>query len=226
METNTEFSNIASLIGEPARATMLWSLSDGRAYTATELAIVSGISAQSASNHLNKLVEADLLKVEKQGKHRYYRVAKPEVAQAIESLANLITEKKTISKKNNYKNGEIQYCRTCYDHLAGKIAVDLTRSLLKQKILILKEEEFLLSAKGEKWFGKLGIDVNSLERTKRHFAKPCLDWTERKYHLAGSLGAALLKQLQKLKWVSTKANSRIVLLTKKGENELRKLNLG
>jgi DNA-binding transcriptional ArsR family regulator len=225
MEINTEFSVIANLIGEPARATMLWNLSDGRAYTAGELAIVSDISPQSASNHLNKLVEADFLKVEKQGKHRYYRVAKPEVAHVIESLANLVPGKNIIRKESKYKNGDIQFCRTCYDHLAGKIAVELTQSILKQKILILKGEEFLLSAKGVKWFEAIGIDVNNVEKTKRHFAKPCLDWTERKYHLAGSLGAALLIQMQKLGWVRRKAGSRITILTTEGENKLNEIGI-
>jgi DNA-binding transcriptional ArsR family regulator len=221
METNKEFSNIATLIGEPARATMLWNLSDGRAYTAGELAVVSNISPHSASNHLNKLVDADFLKVEKQGKHRYYRVVRTEVAHAIESFAGLIEGNKAITKVRYYKNGDIQFCRTCYDHLAGKIAVDLTQSLVKQKILKLVNQEFQISIKGEKWFESIGINVNNLERTKRHFAKPCLDWTERKYHLAGSLGAALLLQLQKLKWVAPKAKSRIVLLTNEGQNNLR-----
>jgi DNA-binding transcriptional ArsR family regulator len=223
METTNQFSIIANLIGEPARATMLWNLSDGRAYTAGELALVSNTSPQSASNHLNKLVEADFLKVEKQGKHRYYRVARTEVADAIEAIANLIPHKKKIRKENSYINGDIQFCRTCYDHLAGKIAVDLTESLLKQKVLRLKGDEFLVTAKGEKWFESIGIDVNGLEKNKRHLAKPCLDWTERKYHLAGSLGAALLIQLKKLNWISTKAGSRIVTLTAKGENKLHKL---
>ncbi len=225
METNNDFSEVAGLIGEPARATMLWSLLDGRAYTASELAVVSNISAQSASNHLNKLVEADFLKVEKQGKHRYYRVSRQEVASTVEAIASLLPDKKLTRKKQEYKNGDIQFCRTCYDHLSGKIAVDLTQALVKQKMLILKDEEFLVSTKGETWFKNIGLDITKIEKGKRHFAKPCLDWTERKYHLAGALGAALLKHIKKNNWVKLKANSRTVILTAKGISELRELGI-
>jgi len=112
---------------------MLWNLTDGRAYTAGELALSANISPQSASNHLTKLIEADLLKVEKQGRHRYYRFARPEVAYAVEAIANLMPVKKELNTKASFENGDIQFCRTCYDHLAGKVAVDITNALVKQK---------------------------------------------------------------------------------------------
>ena len=152
METGNLFSEIATIIGEPARATMLWNLLDGRAYTAGELAIVSNTSPQSASNHLTKLVDTGFLKVEKQGKHRYYRLAGTEVAYAIEAIANLIPGKKITREQPFFKNGDIQFCRTCYDHLAGKIAVDITRSLLRQKFLNIKGDRYQVSKKGGVWF--------------------------------------------------------------------------
>ena len=220
-----QFSTIANLLAEPARATMLWNLSDGRAYTAGELALVSDISPQSASNHLNKLVEANFLKVEKQGKHRYYRFSRSEVAYAVEAIANLIPDNRTIREEKNIINGDIQYCRTCYDHLAGKIAVDLTQSLLKQKILNLRDGEFIISPKGRKWFELFGLDLNELKKSRRHFARPCLDWTERKYHISGALGAGLLIQMKKLNWIRPKTNSRIVILTAQGESELTRLRV-
>jgi DNA-binding transcriptional ArsR family regulator len=225
MEMNNQFSTIANLLAEPARATMLWNLSDGRAYTAGELALVSDISPQAASNHLNKLVQANFLKVEKQGKHRYYRFSRSEVAYAIEAIANLIPNKRTIREEKIIVNGDIQFCRTCYDHLAGKIAVDLTQSLLKQKLLGLQGGEFIISPKGRKWFESLGVDLNDLKKSKRHFASPCLDWTERKYHLSGALGAGLLVHMKKLNWIRPKANSRIVILTAQGESELTRLRV-
>jgi len=224
-ETDNQFATIATLIGEPARAIMLWNLLDGRAYTAGELALVSNISPQSASNHLNKLIEADFLKVEKQGKHRYYRFAKDEVAYAIEAIANLIPEKKSLEKRRVYINGDIQFCRTCYDHLAGKVAVDITQSLLQSKLLVLDENEFTVTTEGENWFTQMDIDINEVKKSKRHFAKPCLDWTERKYHLGGALGAAFLSQMQQHHWIRPKAHSRIVILTGKGESELSKLGM-
>ena len=224
-ETDNQFATIATLIGEPARAIMLWNLLDGRAYTAGELALVSNISPQSASNHLNKLIEADFLKVEKQGKHRYYRFAKDEVAYAVEAIANLIPEKKSLEKRKVCINGDIQFCRTCYDHLAGKVAVNITQSLLQSKLLVLDQNEFIVTTEGENWFTQMDIDINEVKKSKRYFAKPCLDWTERKYHLGGALGAALLSQMQKHNWIRPKAHSRIVILTGKGESELSKLGI-
>jgi DNA-binding transcriptional ArsR family regulator len=225
MEIENQFSAIAALLAEPARATMLWNLSDGRAYTAGELAVVSGISPQSASNHLNKLVEADFLKMEKQGKHRYYRFARAEVAYAVEAIANLMPGKTAIREQMVLGNGDMQYCRTCYDHLAGKIAVDLTQSLIKQKILQLEGNRFIIGSKGKKWFETLGIDLDEIRKCKRNFARPCLDWTERKYHISGSLGAALFSQMKNLHWIRSKMNSRIVILTAKGEGAMQRLRL-
>ncbi len=225
MESDNQFPATAYLIGEHARAAMLWNLLDGRAYTAGELALSANISPQSASNHLNKLIKADFLKVEKQGKHRYYRFAREEVAFAIESIANLMPYKKASGFQKSFVNGDIQYARTCYDHLAGKIAVDLTQALIKQKILKPDGDNFLVSSKGEAWFEMIGLNVRQLKNTKRHFAKPCLDWTERKHHLAGALGAALLNQMLSLNWIRKKTNSRVVILTAKGETELNKLRI-
>jgi DNA-binding transcriptional ArsR family regulator len=225
MESDNQFSAVAYLIGEHARAAMLWNLLDGRAYTAGELALSANISPQSASNHLSKLIKANFLKVEKQGKHRYYRFARDEVAFAIESIANLMPYKKTNDLQNSISNGDIQYARTCYDHLAGKIAVNLTQTLIKQKILALNGNNFLVSSKGEAWFEMIGLNLDELKNAKRHFAKPCLDWTERRHHLAGALGAALLNQMLCFNWIRRKANSRVVILTAKGETELNKLGI-
>jgi DNA-binding transcriptional ArsR family regulator len=224
METDDEFATIAGIIAEPARANMLWNMLDGRAYTAGELALVANVSPQSASNHLTKLLDAGFIKVDKQGKHRYYSFARPEVAYAIEAIGNLITHKKEASDKH-FVNGDIQYCRTCYDHLAGKIAVDLTQSLVNKKILVPGDDEFTISTDGEHWFREMGLDLNDIRKAKRNFAKPCLDWTERKYHLSGALGAAMLKQMHHLHWIRPKANSRIVILTGNGETELSRLGI-
>ncbi|MES2375332.1 MAG: helix-turn-helix transcriptional regulator [Bacteroidota bacterium] len=224
MEPDDQFATVAGIIAEQARANMLWNMLDGRAYTAGELALVANVSPQSASNHLNKLLEAGFIKADKQGKHRYYSFARPEVAYAIEAIGNLIPHKKEAHNKR-FVNGDIQYCRTCYDHLAGKIAVDLTQSLINKQILVLGDNEFTVSADGEHWFGQMGLDVSTIRKAKRNFAKPCLDWTERKHHLSGALGAAMLKQMYDLHWIRPKANSRIVILTGNGETELSKLGI-
>ena len=177
MEFDHQFSAIASLIGEPTRATMLWSMLDGRAYTAGELAMMANISPQSASNHLNKLLEADLLKMEKQGKHRYYRFAKTEVAAAIEAISQLIPGKWQVPADKAFKNGDIQYARTCYDHLAGRVAVNLTQGLVQQKIIQPGEDEYQVTTKGKAWFENIGVDIEAVKQQKRFFARPCLDWT-------------------------------------------------
>jgi DNA-binding transcriptional ArsR family regulator len=225
METDDNFAVVTGIIAEPARANVLWNMLDGRAYTAGELALVANVSPQSASNHLNKLLDAGFIKAEKQGKHRYYSFARPEVAYAIEAIGNLMPQKKELKADKRFTNGDIQYCRTCYDHLAGKIAVEVTNSLINKNILLPGNDEFIVSQFGEEWFKQMGLNMVDIRKTKRSFAKPCLDWTERKLHLSGALGAAMLKQMYHLHWIRPKANSRIVILTGTGEAELSQLGI-
>lgn len=208
------FKHIASLIGDPTRATVLWTLLDGRAYTATELAMAAEASPQNISMHLHKLLQADLLRVESQGRHRYYRFASKEVAYAVEALANLIPEKKQTA------DTPIKYCRTCYDHLAGKIGVSIADSLLRQKLIT---DEFGLTKKGEKWMQQvMGIDVALLKAQRRTFSRPCLDWSERRYHLAGAVGAALLDKMLADDWVRRTKHSRAIVITATGRELLGK----
>src|SRR6266487_904176 len=141
-----QFEQVVSLIGDPVRAKMLWSLLDGKAYTATELAMSADISPQNASMHLNKLLQADLLRVENQGRHRYFKFSRQDVAYAIEALANLIPYQKRQTNAATTATPAIKYCRTCYDHLAGKMGVSITDSLLKQKILVETDYIFEVSA--------------------------------------------------------------------------------
>jgi DNA-binding transcriptional ArsR family regulator len=220
MEIEDRFGYIATLLGDKARAIMLWSLLDGKAYTATELSICANISKQSASNHLAKLLDAQLLAVEKQGRHRYYRLANPRVAQVIESMASLIPDAqiKSINTKPKAKN--IAYARTCYDHLAGELGVKITNALIKKDILKPIDNDYTVTAYGLKWFSKLDINIDELKLKKRSFAHKCLDWTERKHHLAGSLGAALLEYMICNDWIRKKKNSREVLVTSLGVKEL------
>jgi DNA-binding transcriptional ArsR family regulator len=226
MDVEERFRSVAALIGEPARATMLWSLLDGKALTATELAIRADVSAQSASMHLNKLVQADLLAVESQGRHRYYRFRRPETAYVIEALANLITphDSKTLPRAHvmNTPTG-IRYCRTCYDHLAGKVAVEITNRLVHKKVIQLEDDHYNVTRKGLQWFDTLGIDTESLQHERRQFARRCLDWSERKPHLAGSLGAALLNTWIDSGWITRQKNTRATTLTAKGQQGFYKL---
>lgn len=204
------------------RSTILWTLLDGKALTATELAMAGNTSAQNISMHLAKLVQADLLSVEKQGRHKYYRFSRKEVAYAIEAMANLIPQ---AAVKNNVVKEPglpIKYCRSCYDHLAGKMGVSITDSLLQQKIIISHNHTFDISQKGQKWFFGLGINIDELKQQRRLFLKPCLDWSERRHHIAGSLAAALFNKMLSDDWVRRIKHSRAILITGNGEKNLYK----
>ena len=211
-----QFSQIASLIGDPVRAKILCALLDGRAYTATELAIYADTTPQNISMHLNKLVNADLLSVESQGRHRYYNYSRADVPYAIEAIANLVPDNSLAANKVA-EDKPVRHCRSCYDHLAGKVGVLLTDGLVKQQFIYKQDNSFDVSAKGETWFNALGIDTNLLKKQKRSFARPCLDWSERKHHLAGSLGAALLNRIIADGWVRKEKGSRTMIVTRKGE---------
>jgi DNA-binding transcriptional ArsR family regulator len=214
-----KFKEIASLIGDPTRATIMWALLDGRAFTATELAIVADTSPQNISMHLTKLVQADLLTVESQGRHKYYKFSRKEIAYAIEALANLIPPTTTKQDVNKENHSAIRHCRTCYDHLAGKVGVALTDSFLQQKLIIERGNVFELSSNGQDWFFELGIDIDELKQQRRSFLRPCLDWSERRHHIAGSLAAALLDKMLLSDWIRRTQNSRAIIITAKGKKE-------
>lgn len=219
-----QVSSIASLIGEPARATMLWKLLQGKAFTATELAVSADISAQSASMHLSKLVNANLLSVESQGRHKYYRLANAEVAYVLESISNLVPNDKLVNEEAvQLGRQDIKYCRTCYDHLAGRVGVALTDRLEQRKILVSAGQNFEVSKVGVKWFTEFDISVDDLKKQRRAFARKCLDWSERRYHLSGSLGASLLQKMTEMKWLRRLKDTRRVSITVVGQEKLYKL---
>jgi DNA-binding transcriptional ArsR family regulator/predicted transcriptional regulator len=210
--------DIAQLIGDPVRANILWTLLDGRAYTASELAAATDTSAPNCSMHLAKLIKADLLSVEAQGRHRYYTYSRPEVAYAVEALGALASKGSRDAAEKD--DPPIRVCRTCYDHLAGRVGVQLAESLVKENILKLENKTFHLTQKGIRWFADHDIDTTELQRQRRNFSRSCLDWTERRPHLAGSLGAAVLTMMISEQWVRKMANSRAVQVTPKGRKAL------
>ena len=216
------FKYIASLIGDPTRATILWTLLDGKAFTATELSIAADTSPQNISMHLNKLVNADLLCVARQGRHKYYQFSRKDIAYAVEALANLIPPDSPKNNNSNENNSPIKYCRTCYDHLAGKVGVMITDSLLLQKIIVDGNNDFEVSARGQKWFSGLGIHIDDLRQQRRCFARPCLDWSERRPHIAGSLAASLLDKMFLNDWIRKTKNSRAIIITANGQKEINK----
>lgn len=226
MEVEEKFVRISHLICEPTRARMLWNLLDGRSYTATELAAAADISATSASNHLSKLLAAELLKVETQGRHRYYSFARTEVAYAVESLANLANgnAEKTLVMNNNASR--IKYCRTCYDHLAGFIGVKLTEAMELENYLRKTETAYSVTENGWRWFAGFEIFQNDFIKSRRPLTRQCLDWSERQPHLAGRLGAAFLEKALERHWFEKVQFSRELTVTSKGQTELLdKLNI-
>lgn len=216
-----KFVSTASLLCEPSRAKIVWNLLDGRAYTAGELALASNLSPTSVSNHLSKLLIGEIVKVDVQGRHRYYSFANEEVAYVVESIANLTKQKKTSKPEEHLNKNDVKFCRTCYDHLAGKVGVLIVDKLISRKIIELQDRTFVVTKNGNTFFSEFGLDLIELQKQKRYFSKACLDWSERKYHLAGALGAAILDRMLQLDWIRRTKNSRAIIITSIGQSGLR-----
>lgn len=208
-----DISAPAALMGDPTRAAFLTALADGTTLPASELAQRAGVGASTASIQLAKLVDGGLLEVERTGRHRYYRLADPTVAAAIESLAVLAPHRAASSLKQARVGSELQAARTCYDHLAGALGVALLEGLQRQRLLTPKLE---VTPRGTDRFAKLGIEIQELARGRRPLTRACLDWTERRHHLAGALGAALATSFLERGWIERRAGSRAVRLTESG----------
>jgi len=216
MGINPNMAEIGSLLGETSRATMLASMMDGRFHTASELAYMAAIKPQTASFHLSKLVEGQLVRVEKQGRHRYFQLAGEEIAQLLESFLAISPPPEVRSLKQSSQMKLLQDARTCYDHLAGKLGVQLAESLLNAGFLKLVEKQFLITEEGAQFFTDFGLDLDDLKRKRRSFSHACLDWSERRYHLAGALGEGMLTHFLSLGWVTRVPSIRAIKVTEKG----------
>jgi DNA-binding transcriptional ArsR family regulator len=219
MSVEEKFVSISALVCEPTRAKMLWNLLDGRAYTARELSIVADASPTSASNHLSRLLEAEIVKVESQGRHRYYSLLNSEVAYAIEGLANLANKPSPTADKKPEKNG-VKYCRTCYDHLAGFVSVKIVEAMEDKGYLSKSTKVYEVSEEGWRWFNSLNISKQNFDNPRRPLTRQCLDWSERRPHLAGQLGAEFLKRMLERNWFKTMEFSRELIITSKGRQEI------
>lgn len=218
MNTKFPLSSTAALIADPARAAMLTALMNGKAISAGELAIAAGTSAQSASMHLAQLLQGGFLRAERHGRHRYYCLAGNQIAYAIESLGSISTPQ---PYRPSGATQALCYARTCYDHLAGTLAVRLRATFEREHLIVAQgKRDFELTANGESFLREWHIDVGELRRARRSFARRCLDWTERKDHLAGSVGAAVCGRLLKLNWIKRDHGSRAVHVSRTGEREL------
>jgi DNA-binding transcriptional ArsR family regulator len=228
MASNAEFAEIAALAGDPGRAGMLHALMDGRALTASELARVAGITPQTASVHLARMAEAGLLSVVKQGRHRYHRLASATVARMMESIMEVASG--AAAKRQPVSVGPrdtaLRAARTCYDHLAGRLSVALADALVTGGQVELSDDAGLVTEAGIELFGRVGIDTDALierggKRSKRVLCRPCLDWSERRPHIAGAVGAALCAHSLTKNWIRRVDGTRAVTVTPKGERAFR-----
>ena len=209
-------AEVASLIGDPARAGMLLALKNDGVISATELAHVAGVAPNTASDHLAKLTRARLIAVERQGRHRYYRLASAQVAEALEALETLAVKAAPRTPAPHVRDGAVRFARSCYDHLAGHLGVKLTWTLVNQGALATSEDGFALTKSGEALFTDLGIDFAALRARRRPLLRSCLDWSERRPHLGGALGASLLTRLSALGWLQRESGTRALAVTSLG----------
>ncbi|HEY2661398.1 MAG TPA: helix-turn-helix transcriptional regulator [Caulobacteraceae bacterium] len=222
MASTGQFAEIAALAGDPARAAMLHALMDGRALTATELAHVAGVTPQTASGHLARMTTAGLLGVEKQGRHRYHRLASPTVARMMESIMQVAADLEPPKRLSVGPNDTaLRAARTCYDHLAGQLGVALCDAMIDQGFVELDNDAGLVTDPGLRFLADIGLDADALaarrgKRSGRLLCRPCLDWSERRPHLAGGLGAALCAHCLDQGWVRRLHGARAVAVTPKG----------
>jgi DNA-binding transcriptional ArsR family regulator len=217
---NQELSLTANLLGDPGRAAILLSLMDGLALPAGELASIANVAPQTASGHLARLMDGGLLIMERQGRHRYYRLSSSEVADAIEALLVLATRQGSGEKAaRKVTAGTLAHARTCYAHLAGWLGVQIAQELERRGLLQPSGPKiYTVTASGRAWFQSLGIDTYDV--APRRLALRCLDWTERRHHLAGTLGCAMYRRFQELRWLVPMSGSRAVRVTLEGKSRL------
>ena len=216
-------ARIGALVGVPARAHILSALFDGRALTATELACVAGVSPQTTSSHLAKLLDARLVVAENHGRHRFYRLAGPEIAAALEPLASIVAHEPVAVRGRSRVPETLREARTCYDHLAGRLGVALTDSLRRQKHIEPVGRDFRVTGRGARFLHSLSIDLECARAERRVFARQCLDWSERRPHIAGALGAALTRSFLERGWITRRESGRRVSVSDEGRTAFARL---
>jgi DNA-binding transcriptional ArsR family regulator len=226
MKAGPDIAMIAALVGDPARSNMLTALMTGRALTASELAHQAGVTPQTASSHLSKLEAGGLVEQEKQGRHRYFRLSDPDVASVLEGLEGLAARAGHMRMRTGPKDPALRHARVCYDHLAGDLGVHMLDSMKQQRLLRQRKQDIELTAEGERFLtDTLQISADALAHPRRPLCRACLDWSERRHHLAGTLGAALLTRFTELRWAmrDPAPGSRVVNFTRNGEKRFSAL---
>jgi len=221
MTADVRIAEVAALVGDPARANILAALMGGHALTAGELVDAAGVSPQTTSGHLGKLAEGRLIACVKQGRHRYYRIATPRVAEMLEGIMAVVADAAPRHRPPSKLDDAMRTARTCYDHFAGKLGVGLTDVLCAQGHLTLCEDGGEVTGSGVAFLQELGIDLVAARQRRRVFCRPCQDWTERRLHLGGSIGAALAQRCFDLKWLERMRGSRALVVTPRGHRGLK-----
>jgi DNA-binding transcriptional ArsR family regulator len=222
---DADIAAVAALLAEPARATMLDALMDGGAQRAGELARRAGVAPSTASGHLARLLAGRLVVCEAEGRERRYRLASAAVAEALEALARVAPPVEVRSLRGADRSEAIRSARTCYDHLAGRLGVGLTEALVERGSLLAGDAAYELTPAGEETLAELGVDVLAARAHRRSFARACLDWSERRPHLAGALGAALAEALLARGWLERRPSDRGLLVTRPGRDGLLRLGV-
>jgi DNA-binding transcriptional ArsR family regulator len=214
-----DFAAVAALLGDRSRAAMLQSLADGRALPASDLARCAQVSAQTASTHLVKLMDGGLISVEQQGRHRYYRLRDERTAELLEFLASYASPTQVLPVQVDRSARELRFARTCYKHLAGRLGVAVAEALCVKGIVRDSGDGYELTGLGKEWLIAKGIEIEAPR--SRPLTKRCLDWSERRYHLGGALGVALLHHFKERGWIVQTRTRRCLRLTAPGERALR-----
>jgi DNA-binding transcriptional ArsR family regulator len=217
MTATANMVEVTALLGDTARATMLAALMGGQALTGSELAYLANISRPTASEHLSKLVEARLLAIAKQGRFRYYRIASPLVARMLESIERVAAiEAPPRFRPRSMKDDALRFARTCYDHLAGQVGVAIADALIAKGHVILTAEGGEVTDTGSTFLAEFGANLTPKTRSRRLFCQPCLDWSERRYHVAGHIGAEICRCCMQLGWLKCVRDTRALHLTPDG----------
>jgi len=223
MKDGPSIARVAALIGDHARAEVLTALMADRALTATELSGIAGVTKQTISAHLAKLLDAGLIAVNRQGRHRYFRLADHDVAELLESLMGVAFRTGAVRLRASPREPALRKARICYDHLAGELGVLAYESMRARHVFRSGAKGLCVTETGNKWFASLGIDPGEAAEQRRAFCRPCLDWSERRHHLGGALGTALLQRVYDLGWARRAGDSRVIAFTPKGEQAFRAL---
>jgi DNA-binding transcriptional ArsR family regulator len=226
MKEKHAISSLGYLLADPGRSAMLLALLEGRPLPAGELARAASVSAQSASAHLAKLSRGGLITMQPDGRCRYYKLAGQRVANALEALGAISTVRPTAEYTGSGVDQSMLMARSCYDHLAGRAGVALTEAMQRQRVIVAEgERDYRVTARGEEWLSKLGVEFESIQQSKRHLARRCLDWTERRPHVGGALGAVLLQHFLADGWLARRRDSRALRITQKGQTSFIKLGV-